>query len=143
MKRARRHNHAAPPAAEAVVDKFRTQETAAGVFSKRSAPAVQPARPVRPLRPDPPVAPVPTTTARPEPLEAPSLPVSIRPLRAPAPTVTSIRVAPEPVDDFEFETATPWQHNTEVDTQPGRTPTIFVRPDTGQRILSWLDEDDA
>jgi hypothetical protein len=79
------------------------------------------------------------------PLDVDPPPVSIRPLRAPAPTVTTIRVAPEPVDDFEFETSAPWQYDANTATQPnpdGRRPTVFVRPDNGQRILSWLDEDE-
>ena len=157
MKRAQRHDHAALPATDAVVDKFRTKETAAGVFSSPATSTgrpARPARPIQPLRPDPPVAPVPARAPTPPPastsawpvntpVDADPPPVSIRPLRAPAPTVTTIRVAPEPVDDFEFETATPWLHDPNPDPQPsGRKPTVIVRPDNGQRILSWLDEDE-
>jgi hypothetical protein len=97
-------------------------------------------------------------------------------MRTPAPAVTQIRVAPEPVDEFEFERATMWQadlwHAARVAdpeaeeapepeqalepelelasiASPDRDEHTNFEPSTkfdssnGERVLSWLDEDDA
>jgi hypothetical protein len=91
--------------------------------------------------------------------------LSVRPLRTPAPAVTTIRVAPVPVDGFEYETASLWfsdpQRSEPVPTlapeppplpppmaapAPRRNSYVYPAPthhhdEAEERpSLSWLDE---
>ncbi|WP_426505672.1 hypothetical protein ACPPVO_48040 [Dactylosporangium sp. McL0621] len=111
---------------------YPNRETAAGVFSRPPAPV-----PVRPKPPPPPA----------EPEEAPSL--SVRPLRTPAPAVTTIRVEPLPVDGIEYETAAPWCSDPQETRPAPRPPTprpapkpLFrpLAPKPERRTINWLDE---
>ncbi|WP_433608251.1 hypothetical protein ACQP2P_34935 [Dactylosporangium sp. CA-139114] len=125
------------PGPGAAGDRYANRETAAGLFSRPPptiAPRITPAIP-----PEPP-------GARHEP-EPPPPHLSVRPLREPAPAVTTIRVEPVPIDGFEFETAAPWC--TEPPPEPPRPPVprpaprpIFkpLAPKPRPRTITWLDE---
>ncbi|WP_432824706.1 hypothetical protein [Dactylosporangium sp. CA-092794] len=136
-------------------DKFATRETAAGVF--RRPPAPQHPRPEPPPRPAAP----PADPALPDPAPSVGLDearrLSVRPLRTPAPAVTTIRVEAVPVDGFEYETAVPWHSEAAQDTAPppAGPPPVVPRPRPGppSRVrfaplgpkpepptISWLDE---
>jgi hypothetical protein len=92
--------------------------------------------------------------------------LSVRPLRSPAPAVTTIRVAPVPVDGFEYQTASLWfsgprrsqslpivpadpdplplppsvTRGTPAARETPRTPGKHHEPPSDQPVLSWLDE---
>lgn len=107
-------------------------------------------------------APGPARPARPDDLDgAPRL--SVRPLRTPAPAVTTIRVEPVPVDGFEYETASLWFSDSrgtgdtpvvtpEPEPPPPPSPTTpsptagtppWLSPYTTKSerpVISWLDE---
>jgi hypothetical protein len=137
-----------------------------------------PARPPQPSQPSPSVQPSPSSSPSqpPEPsedgtAEGPA-PLSARPLRTPAPAVTTIRVAAVPVEGFEFLRAAMWQaepaDGTEsrpvAEVEPenahraapaigpepaaGRVPEATFerepthRPTLGERFMRWLDEDE-
>ncbi|MER7281032.1 hypothetical protein ABT369_42015 [Dactylosporangium sp. NPDC000244] len=124
------------PGPRAAGDRYANRETAAGLFS----------RPPPPIPPKPPPIPPHPAPARHEPEpQAPQL--SIRPLREPAPAVTTIRVEPVPIDGFEFETAAPWC--SDPPPEPPRPPVprpaprpIFepLAPRPERRTITWLDE---
>jgi hypothetical protein len=101
--------------------------------------------PLPPLLPEP--QPLPESDAEP----GFPAPLSAKPLRTPAPAVTKIRVAPEPVDGFEFERAAMWLTDADEAKPDGAAPDSPAAvvagkpvrpPKIEKRVLSWLDEDD-
>ncbi|WP_433207249.1 hypothetical protein ACQP00_41000 [Dactylosporangium sp. CS-047395] len=124
-------------------DHYANRETASGVFTRPAAP------PERPPPPDPPSWFTPTVprVAPPEPAAAPQL--SLRPLRTPAPAVTTIRVEAVPVDGFEYETAMPFGHDPPEAPPPPQPPAprpapkpLFnpLAPKPERPTITWLDE---
>jgi hypothetical protein len=142
-------------------------------------PATRAAPPAAPLAAPPaasPLAPPPASPLAPPafpleppaagPVEAPRL--SVRPLRTPAPAITTIRVEPVPVDGFEYETAALWLSDPAGAAHPPAAappvappvvaaPVAVARPeprhaakheapddldpeDAGRPVLNWLDE---
>ena len=137
-----RDNDPRPGASRAAPGRYANQETAAGLFSR---PA-----PERPrLEPAPPPALRPALGDEP----GRTAPLAVRPLRTPAPAVTTIRVEAVPVDGFEYETAAPWCTTPEPEApppptgpapprhaQPRRPLFTPLAPKPEPQIINWLDE---